>query len=78
MLEIVRPYVVLKARQVEQALGLLEEMLSGRDGSPEEFLQWAELVESFQALNYSKNRKHLARNVRQVLESKGHLGPRND
>lgn len=74
----VRPYVVLKAPQVEQALGLGEEMSSKREAMPEEFLRWAEVVEADQALNYSKRRKYVAADVRQCLESKGYLGPRND
>ncbi len=78
VLEIVRPYVVLKAPQVEQALSLVQEMLSTQEATPEEFLRWAEVVEAFQALNYSKNRRHIAADVRRYLESKGYLGPRND
>jgi len=78
VLEMVRPYVVLKAPQVEQALGLLEEMSLKREATPEEFLRWAEVVEAFQALNYSKKRKHITADVRRHLESKGYLGPRND
>jgi len=78
VLERVKPYVVLKAPQVEQALSLLQEMLSTQEATPEEFLRWAEVVETFQALNYFKNRRHSAADVRQYLESKGYLSPRND
>ena len=78
VLEVVRPYVVLKARLVEQVLELLEVITQTSDVSPKEFLRWAEVVESCQALNYSKRRKHRPEDVRRALESKGYLDPRND
>jgi hypothetical protein len=35
-------------------------------------------VEIFQALNYTKKRKHTQESVRKFLEGKGYLDPRND
>ncbi len=73
VLELVRPYVVFKRPQVEQALKLLS-MLDGKQ-TPQEFLAASRLVDSFAALNYSK-KKHLdARCVEEFLESKGFLVP---
>ena len=78
VLEAVRPYIVLKREQVEVALQMVGEITSQPDPSPEQFLKWCGRVESFQALNYSKNRKHTQAEVQAFLESKGYLIPRND
>ncbi len=71
----VQPYVVAKRRQVEQAMALLEEMMATPQASPRQFLQWAQRVEAYQALNYSKNRKYTAKDVLRILRSKGLLSP---
>ena len=78
VLELLRPYVILKRVQVETALQLIDEITSQPDPSPEEFLQWSAKVENFQALNYTKKRKHTQSSVQAFLESKGYLNPRND
>ena len=71
----VRPYVVAKRAQVEEAIALLQEMQQAEEVSPEQFLEWVQRVESYQALNYSKKRKHTAEEVRRFLSSKGLLSP---
>ena len=43
--------------------------------SPEEFLEWARRVESYQALNYSKRSRCKAEDVERFLSSKGWLPP---
>ena len=78
VLEALQPYVVLKREQVEMALSLIREITTRPKPSPEEFLNWCGQVESFQALNYTKKRKHDQSNVQAFLESKGYLDPRND
>ena len=78
LLESLQPYVVLKRKQVEVALDMIGEITSRPDPSPEEFLIWCGQVEAFQALNYTKKRKHVQSDVRASLESKGYLDPRND
>ncbi len=70
----VQPYVVAKRPQVEEALQLLEEMLTTKP-TPQQFFQWAQRVESYQALNYSKKRKYTAADVERFLSSKGLLPP---
>ena len=77
-LNLIEPYVVLKREQVDMALQLIDKIVSQSSPSPDEFLEWCEKVEIFQALNYSKNRKHTHKNVRAFLEGKGYLDPRND
>jgi hypothetical protein len=42
------------------------------------FLEWCAKVEFFQALNYTKKRKHTQESVHKFLEGKGYLDPRND
>jgi hypothetical protein len=44
----------------------------------EESLRWAGLVESCQALNYSKKRRHTVEEVARFLSNKGVSHPRND
>ncbi len=78
VLELLQPYVVLKHEQVSMALCLIDEMTTQIDPSPEEFLKWCGQVEAFQALNYSKRRKHVQADVRDFLERMGYLDPRND
>ncbi len=74
-LQKVRPYVVAKQVQVEQALQLLDAIMASPKPSPEQFVQWAQAVESYQALNYSKKRKYTAADVKRFLRSKGLLPP---
>ena len=74
-LQQVQPYVVAKRAQVERALSLLKEMLETSSPTPERFLKWAQQVESYQALNYSKKRKYTASDVKRFLSSKGLLPP---
>ena len=78
VLELIEPYVVLKREQVVTALQLIEEVTSQLEPSPNQFLEWCAKVENFQALNYTKKRKHTYESVRALLESKGYLDPRND
>ena len=78
VLELLRPYVVLKRQQVETALGLIAEITSRSEPSPDEFLEWCAKVESFQTLNYTKTRKHTHSSVYAFLVGKGYLDPRND
>ncbi len=74
-LELLEPYVVLKRNQVDMALRLIDEITNQPEPSPEEFLGWCARVDIFQALNYTKKRKHTSESVRAVLESKGYLVP---
>ena len=78
VLDVLKPYVVLKQDQVEEALRMIDVMTSNFEPSPAEFLEWAGWVESFQSLNYTKKRKHTQKDVYAVLVSKGLLDPRND
>ena len=78
VLELLRPYVVLKRVQVDMALQLIGEITSQPGPSPKDFLDWCGKVESFQTLNYTKNRKHTQDSVQAFLASKGYLDPRND
>ena len=73
LLRQVHPYVVAKRAQVEVALPLLQEMLETPSPTPERFLEWAQRVASYQALNYSKKRKYTDREVERFLRSKGLL-----
>ena len=78
VLELIGPYVILKRAQVEQALQLIEEITNFPEPPPEKFMEWCAKVEFFQALNYTKKRKHTHASVRKFLEGKGYLDPRND
>ena len=69
----IRPYVVAKEKQVVTAIELLEEMLQTPKPTPEQFLEWAQRVESYQTLNYSKKRKYTVEDVRRFLSGKGLL-----
>ncbi len=73
LLQELRPYLVAKRVQAEEAIRILERMQDITEPSPEEFLRWAQCVESYQALNYSKKRRHGAEEVRRSLSSKGFL-----
>ncbi len=75
LLQQVQPYVIAKRPQIEEALDLLTEILSTPQPTPQKFLEWAYRVDSYQTLNYSKNRKHTAEEVRRFLSSKGLLLP---
>ncbi len=73
VLQLVRPYVVFKRAQVEQALALvtvLENKLT-----PQEFVEACKLIDSFATLNYSKKKHIDAKCVASFLESKGFLVP---
>jgi hypothetical protein len=78
ILHLVREHVKLKKQQVEMALSLIEEMLANVKPTPEQFLEWARRVESYQALNDSKRRKYTSEDVHGFLCRMGYLGPRND
>ncbi len=75
LLRNVRPYVVAKKVQVAVAIALLEDMLQTVRPTPEQFLEWAQRVESYQTLNYSKKRKYTVQDVKRFLSSKGLLSP---
>ncbi len=77
-LKAIAPYLVAKKQQAQMAIELLEDMLRNPKPSPEEFLRWARMVESCQALNYSKKRRYNAEQVARFLSSKGVSHPRND
>ena len=55
ILELLKPYVKLKNKQVELGLEILKK-LKGKK-SKEEFLEICKLVDKFKELNYSKKRK---------------------
>ncbi len=74
-LEIVQPYVVAKGEQVRQALRILQQMRSTEHPSPSTFLAWAQQVESYQALNYSKRCRYRAEDVHRWMSGKGLLPP---
>lgn len=54
-LEMVRPYVILKARQTDLMLEILERKGKIKDKKDFQFL--AQLIDQFRDLNYSKKRK---------------------
>ena len=72
---VILQHVIAKRAQVEEAIALLSDVLATPKPSPEKFLAWAQRVESYQALNYSKKRKYTAEDVRRFLSSKGLLPP---
>ncbi len=72
------PYVVAKKQQVKDAIDLLKEIRDTARPSAEEFLRWAQKVESVQRLNYSKRSRYRAEHVRGILSSRAGLHPRND
>lgn len=78
LLRAISPYLVAKRQQAQKVIELLEAMQRNPKPSPEEFLRWARWVESCQALNYSKNRRHTAEQVARFLSSMGVSHPRND
>ncbi len=73
VLEMVKPYVMLKKKHVE----LAEEILGRAESkpSPGEFLKLAKLVDKFATLNYSKKKLNNAKSVEDYLNSKGVLAP---
>ena len=73
VLLLVRPYVVFKKPQVEQALILLDTLKPKL--TPQEFLEIAKNVDSFAALNYSKKKQINAACVEAYLNSMGLLVP---
>ena len=73
VLQLVRPYVVFKKPQVEQALVLLDALKPKY--TPQELLAMAQLVDSFSTLNYSKKKTINAASVESFLESMGFLVP---
>ena len=78
LLRAISPYLVAKRQQAQKVIKLLEAMQQNPKPSPEEFLRWAGLVESCQALNYSKKRRHTVEEVARFLSNKGVSHPRND
>lgn len=75
VLELVKPYVVLKKRHVEQALKMLQGLKKRSRLKPEQFIAIAKMVDEFATLNYSKNKRHDTAKVRRILESKGFVAP---
>lgn len=61
IISLTKPYVVLKLKQIE----LLEIILRTKQNisSSKDFLQLAKLIDKFEALNYSQNRKITSKNV---------------
>ena len=70
---LVRPYVVFKKPQVEQALVLLDALKPPY--TPQELLAAAQMVDSFSTLNYSKKKQINAASVEAYLDSMGFLVP---
>jgi len=75
VLELVRPYVILKRQLLVQAPSIIDELLNDPKPSPTKFLELAKRVERCQALNYSKKGKHTSEDVGRFLSSKGLLAP---
>ena len=73
ILQLIRPYVRLKAMHVELGLEILQELPVGRDAS--RLLALACRVDRFQTLNYSKKRTITSSAVREFLQSHGYLAP---
>lgn len=73
LLAALRPYVVFKRRQVEEALKILD-AIEGIAG-PEEFLAVARQVEAFKSLNRSKRRKITVETVLDEWKDMGWLTP---
>jgi LAGLIDADG endonuclease len=73
VLELVQPFVVFKREHVDRAL----DIMSRFDGalSPQEFLEFAKLVDAFATLNYSKRKLIDAACVEEFLNGKGLLVP---
>ena len=75
VLEIVRPYVILKKMQTEKAIQMLTKLEKRKRLEPQNFVSMAKCVDEFSTLNYSKKKQHNAVRVLQVLESKGYSIP---
>jgi intein-encoded DNA endonuclease-like protein len=75
ILELVEPYVVFKLKHVKEALMLLKLLQENPKPTVKEFLDLAEKVDSFAALNYSKKKVNNAAKLRDFLISKGLLVP---
>lgn len=73
ILLLVRPYVVFKKQQVEQALLLLDALKPKY--TPQELLATAHMVDSFSTLNYSKKKSINAASMETFLKSMGYLVP---
>ncbi len=71
----VAPYIVAKKQQVETAVRLLCEIRQSPRPSPQEFLEWAERVESYQRLNYSKRPRYGTEDVRRELVARRAFTP---
>ena len=76
VLHLVRPYVVFKRPQVEQALELLDALKPKY--TPQDFLAISRRVDLFATLNYSKKKQINADSVEDVLEEHGFSGSCND
>ena len=74
ILNLFKPYLRLKRRQVELALKVIKEMPgSGRKLTPEKLLRLSKLVDGFSELNYSKRRTNTGKKVEEFLKSKNLL-----
>ena len=67
------PYVRFKERHVHEGLKLITKIRPRMD--PEEFLQVADAIDAFSSLNYSKTKRISAKDVRELLSSKGVCAP---
>jgi hypothetical protein len=67
VLEMVRPYVVFKRRQVDAGLILISVLTNMKPDDPVAFQAAADSADRFSLLNYSKNRTIKAQVVREHL-----------
>ena len=75
ILKLVQPYVVFKTVHAEKALKLLSLIKENNKPTPEEFLSFAKMVDSYTVLNYSKKKTNNASKVEDFLNRKGLLTP---
>lgn len=74
ILNLFKPYLRLKKRQVELAQRVLKEMPGrGRKLTPKKLLRLSKLVDGFSELNYSKRRTNTGAKVEEFLKSKNLL-----
>ena len=79
ILEMLKPYLVLKRKHVKVALYVLEKMPgTGRKMRPEVLLKLAKYVDKFATLNYSKKRTNTSKEVTRFLLSHKLLRSRRD
>jgi hypothetical protein len=67
LLTILLPFFNLKTKQVELALNIMQKYPEPSKLSPQEFVEACEMVDRFESLNDSKNRKHRSSDVRKAL-----------